>query len=90
MERFPEDIKRLVFLFDPTRKDLFDQVIHQINFIPVLFHLHVCVEVGGDLWKEHLLAFYRCYATNPPWIVEINRRGKWKLFLERHLKKISN
>lgn len=36
MELFPVEIKRMIFEFDPTKREAFDKVVHQINFIHVL------------------------------------------------------
>lgn len=35
----PKEIQDIIFYLDPTKKELFDKVVHQINFIPVLEHL---------------------------------------------------
>lgn len=84
----PEEIKIQIFLFDQTRKDLFDQVVHQIRFIPVLFHLQICVEVGQEEWRESIFFLYKSFRITETWLIDLNRRQKWNQFKNMTLRKI--
>lgn len=82
-KNLPFDLNVQIFLFDRTKVDSLDKVIHQIKFIPVLHHLEMCYELGGENWKEELLEFYGQYRTNEDWLIELNRRMKWRQYWDK-------
>lgn len=86
----PREIKTEIFLFDRTGKEIFDKVVHHIRFMPVLFHLLVCVEVGEDGWRETIFLLYKRFRITETWLVDLNRRQKWNQFKQTTLKKVGN
>lgn len=64
---FPDEIWYKIFLFDPTRKDLFDKVIHQIKYSMVMAQFKsrssVFIRFWGDQWYTNYFQQYG-YAKN--------------------------
>jgi hypothetical protein len=59
MDSLPEEIRRNIFSFDPTGRDLFQKTLHQLSFCKVLTDLE---EIA--LWK----GIYDGYSPNQnPW-----------------------
>ena len=68
--QLPVELRTKIFLFDRTRKELFDKVIHQIELIPVLdqilshsnFYGNLKSTKGGFWYKEYFRVFRKVRA----------------------------
>lgn len=89
----PNEIESKIFMFDPTKKELFDKTVHQLNMIPVLSQLELRASVFSSWWGDEWMYFYFSQvsigrSTNFSEPVEIIRDQAWNRFLKRKLRLI--
>lgn len=93
METLPDEIKAIIFMFDPSRKEQFDKTLHQMKFVLPLFQIKKMREVGENWQTDYLertrenRALWKELFDHHPHFIEIYFHLKWKAFLEDHLKK---
>ena len=89
----PEETRIQIYLFDPTKKEVFDKTIHQLNFILVMSQLQVRSFVfrnfGGEEWFRYY--FYQYYWAKEEGFVEEEENVRdlvWARFCRKFLRKI--
>jgi hypothetical protein len=92
MERFPIEIKRIIFEFDPTKKEVFDKVVHQINFAPCLDRILCCandpyLKIQRWNWVKEILYWNNLQENRKKSSAYISRRLGWASFRKKLLKK---
>jgi hypothetical protein len=87
---FPEEIKREIYLFDPTKKEIFNKTIHQLKFIHVLMQLelrsNLFQTVLGEKW--YLYYFYQ-FLSGIPEPLEDVMENTWNRFCRKRLRFVS-
>lgn len=89
MDRFsnlPQDIKNRIFEWDPTHREQYDWVIHQIQLIPVLGHIQWLRRLGGDSFqRRYFMVFKRMKHTWASWrkdvfYIQDIRQTRWNIY----------
>ena len=94
MDRFPGEIKTLIFLFDSTKKEMFDKTLHQMKFVLPMFQLKTIQTCPGDLKsiyfklaRKHAGIWKELYKVQPD-VYKALLSLMWACFMKDHLKPI--
>lgn len=90
---FPEEIRREIYLFDATRKDIFSKTLHQLKFIPVLMQLEVRSNLFrnmlGDYWyKYYFYQYEMAVMENVNEDADEVLNQVWKRFCRKRLRSV--
>lgn len=78
MDRFPEEIRHLIFEFDATKREALAMIVHQIKFSIVMMQFQIrakhFVYCHGDRWfKVYLDGLSRTFYKESPLFYSQNR-----------------
>lgn len=65
MDQFPEEIRRLIFEFDPTKREALAKIVHQIKFTIVIKQMvrraNHYTNYYGNMWYKKYLGYLNGY-----------------------------
>ena len=87
MFHLPREIQTLIWSFDSTEKTNYNQVIHQLQYTPVMEEIRQMVALfpNNRSWVRLIFDFQDAF-HHMDWIVVLSRDDFWKKFKSRSLK----
>lgn len=93
-ENLPKEIQDQIFMYDRTKTERFDKVIHQIRFIPILDQLEAKYFFywswyPENWWSRYLNAYRKLNRRPSRKEVDLLVEMGWRRYCQIHLHKIS-